>query len=337
MLRSGGASAPVVDEGPAATAAPAPWPPAPVGIPVFSTEVRVGTFGGFTWAWDDSEIWRYSAGAWSLYATAPDLGGDLAYASDTLWALNDSGLQYLEAGIWRQLNAPILSGAWRIAPEPGTGMVWVSTGEDLYRWDGTDMTNVGHPSNWEADGEVGDGFVGDIAVASDGTIWAAGLHGYVPWLGGLARYHDDTGSWEAIRPLGGDRDVSASLLAPTPGGDLWVMLADWFEDWEEREAAGEPTAVLALARYDGATGEWSVYDEDLPDGYPQAMASGGDSVWFARRSGSVAGFNEIGGVLRFDGQTWTTYLEGTSVTGIAVAPDGTIWYTIDGALYRLEP
>ena len=309
---------------------------APDDPPVLWTQVWFETAGDSTFAWNDNEIWRYSAGEWSPLAAAPaGSTWDLAYASGTLWAITGSGMQYLETDTWHHLDAPGLIQAWRIAADPGNGIVWVSTGKDLYRWDGTEMTKAGHPPNYpDADGEVGGGYVEDIAVTSDGSVWAAGLYGYVPWLGGLARYDDATGSWEVLRPLGGDGNVPAWLLAPTPDGDLWVILADWFEDWQGREAAGEPTAVLTLVHHDGATGEWSVYDEELPEGDLFAMASGGDVLWLA-----VGG--EQRGIARFDGRTWTTYLEDIpiddTVDDIAVAPDGTIWYTINGEIHRLEP
>jgi ligand-binding sensor domain-containing protein len=302
--------------------------PKDTNVPLAGVE-GLQAFDDFLWVWGEDEIWRYSAGTWSPYATTPGDLRDLTYTSDTLWALTDAGLHYLEADAW-QLVTRVQ--AWSIAAEPDTGIVWVSTGTDLYRWDGTEMTTVGPPGD--------ESYVGQIAVTSDGTVWTGGLFGYMPWLGDLGRYNDDTGTWEVIRPLGGDDNSPASSLTPTSDGDLWVVLPGFFEDWEAREAAGQPTAAPVLAHHDGTTGEWTVYDEDLPDGYHSVMASGSDSVWIAR-GGGVAGFEGFGGLLRFDGQTWTTYLEDTpvddTVDALAVAADGTIWYSINGVLRRLEP
>jgi len=127
-------------------------------------------------------------------------------------------------------------------------------------------------------------------------------------------------------------------MAPAPDGGLWVLLADWSEDWEAREAVGEPTAMRALARLDGITGAWTVYAEDLPGGYPLGVSADADDLWL---SPSGVGDADIAGIARFDGRTWTYYLDGTSpvdlVEGLAVAPDGTIWYTLNGFLHQLEP
>jgi hypothetical protein len=156
----------------------------------------------------------------------------------------------------------------------------------------------------------------------------------------LARYEDDTGSWEIVRPLGGDEDVPAKLMAPGPDGDLWVLLADWYEDWSNRVERGDPAVVLTLAHYDGVAGRWTLYAEDLPVGYPGFMAAGRGSVWIDR-GGEGEGFDPVPGVARFDGRTWTTYLEDTpavdGIADIAVAADGTVWYAIEGEILQLLP
>ena len=319
-------------------------PTAAIEPPILWGPVRLETLGDSMLAWNGTEAWRYSGGAWSRDTTGPTGMSDVALTGDTLWALSGVGaidgafLEYLGASEWWRLEAAPPA-AWRIAADPGSSTLWVSTGYDLYRWDGSKMTNVGHPPNWGNDGEAGDGHVGDIAVTSDGAVWAAGLYGYAPSIGALSRYDDDLGSWELVLPLGGSSTVPATLLAPTPDGGLWVVLADWSEDWEPRDA-GEPPGVLTLARYDGATGEWLVHGEVPSGGYPEVMASDGDTVWLAR-NGNVVGFDRVGGISRFDGRTWTTYLEDTPVDDtfddIAVAPDGTIWYTINGEIHQLVP
>jgi hypothetical protein len=294
--------------------------------------------GGYLWVWGGGEIWRYGEGRWSFYSGTPDGAGDIwdmAFGGGTLWVLAD-GVFSFEGDGWTELTAAPAQ-AWRIEADPRTGILWLSTGPDLYRWDGEDMVNVGHPAP-SGSGAVGDEYgVHDIAVTTDGSVWAAGLYGWVPQWGSLARYDDDTGTWEVVRPLGGDEGIPASLLAATPNGGLWVMLADWPSP---ESGDGGEAAMLTLARHESVTGDWIVYDEDPPEGYPMAMASGGDSVWLAQGGVGVEGFAEVPGIIRFDGLNWTTYLVtpvDEPVPDIGVADDGTIWYLHANRLYLLDP
>lgn len=301
----------------------------PVGL------LRLETSADSVWALGEEEIWRYTDGAWAAYSPTPSpTTSALAYDGDTLWSITEMGVLYFDGDDWVEL-AVAPSGVWSIDADPHAGTLWLSTGWDLYRWDGEEMTNVGHPHILPDDNE---GRTGRSIFAEDGRVWTVGIFEYLPSRGGLASYNDGTDSWETVRPLGGDQDVAAEALAPTPDGGLWVMLAGWYEDGEEREAAGHVTASRALAHRDSATGEWTVYDVGLPEGCPCAMAADGDTVWLARDLGSVDDFELIEGVVGFDGRTWTHYLAITAVTDIAVAPDGTIWLNTDtGYLRHLEP
>lgn len=275
--------------------------------------------GGFLWAWGEKEIWRYRGGEWSYFAAAPvNFLSDVAYVADTLWAVANSELQYLAGDDWQDLPGTNMD-VGRIEADDKSGILWVLAGESIYRWDGEEMSDAGHPP-------VSSDFLGEMAVTGDGTVWATGMNYWFPELGGLARYDDARGSWEMVRPWRADEDFPAQLLETTPNGDLWAVLADWPEDWEELEEAGEPFVAWALAHRDGTSGEWTVFEKDLPEGQPWAMVADDEAVWLAQGEGWVirGGFN---GLVRFDGENWSHYLAGTEVTNIAVAPDGTIWYT----------
>jgi hypothetical protein len=303
---------------------------------VFGVPIGIKTSGGYGWAWDDHEIRRYSDRAWTLYATTETRFGvsDLAYALGSLWVIDDGVVRQEIEGRWHRLPTSGEMGAWRIEAAPDGSALWVSTGEYLHLWDDTELTNVGRPPNYPDGG----GFVGEIAVTADGTVWAGGLYGYLPWMGGLARYDPGSGQWEMVRPLGGDEDVPALLVA-SADGNLWAMLVDWPEP--APEDGGDASVVMpdwALARYVSATGEWSTYTRDLPQGFPMSMAADGEVVWLAQGRSGISATDEIGGILRFDGRTWTTFLEDVVVTEITAAGDGTVWYTTEwqGEIRRLD-
>jgi hypothetical protein len=57
------------------------------------------------------------------------------------------------------------------------------------------------------------------------------------------------------------------------------------------------------------------------------MAADDGGVWLAQGGGLIEQMMEFDGLVYFDGENWSYYLPDTWVDGIAIAPDGTIWYT----------
>ena len=294
----------------------------------FGEWAQLATSGGATWAWDGAgRIGRYDDGAWQGYGGLPDGAGVLDVAVDAdgrVLASTSIGVYRLEESGWR------LHPAWSevddlsvtLEVDPVTGIEWWSTSDGLFRWDGDELTNIADPTGIDMLA------LGEILATGDGSLWAGGMYGYIPSVGGLVRYHDDSRTWEVVRPLGGTNDVPAHLLASPPDGGVWAMLADWSEDWEDRQESGEPYVQWSLAHFDDRSREWTVYRDDLPPGYPGAMSADEDAVWLSQGGGLVADIELSGGLYRFDGHTWTTYLEGQPVEDVAVAEDGTVWVSV---------
>jgi hypothetical protein len=98
------------------------------------------------WLGEDSQgtVARYAEGGWLVYPTPPEgccfeiaLGADgvvYGHGLGEVFALVD--------GIWAPLpkDGSPPGRAWRIATDPGTGVLWVSTHERLFRWDGETWT-----------------------------------------------------------------------------------------------------------------------------------------------------------------------------------------------------
>ncbi len=323
--------------------APEPTPLPPSGVRAMKTS------GGYLWAWGFDSIWRYSAGEWSTYSAAGYVivGGsyvydsDLAYAFDTVWRIrNDVGVVYLDNGEWQAVSGTPPE-AMSISAAPDTGILWASDPEDLYRLDGREWTAVDRLLSSDSSSEVVAAGGGSVWTLRWNDWWAPGLPGR-PRSSSLARYDDALGGWELVRPLGDVEDAIHTMTAAADGS-LWVVLANWSEDWEEwvfrtegeqLPARDEPLVewVLALGTADGD--EWTVYDQDLPDGLPVSLAADDDAVWLAMASG-IAGLPD-GGVFRFDGETWTEVATSNS-TQVEVAPDGTVWALVDGTPQQLEP
>lgn len=319
------------------TTSTSPQPPAPTALAGLEGPIRAETSGSDTWAWeyDGDRVWRYADGRWEELPARP---GDVSYVSSvvsiagTPWALTDGGIRVLDGDTWQELDTPAAVQVWRIAADPLSETLWLSTGERLYCWTGEAMIEIGEPEI-DIGGEFPDwSYVGEIAVTSDGTVWAAGFSAWAPMLGVLASYEPATDTWEAVKPWDG-KPLPAGLLATTSSGGLWVLL----EEWDVDESSGTSSEGSVLAYRNGDTGQWSVYDEDLPDGRPFAIAADGDGVWLAQGYAHVEGSEPMLGLYHFDGLVWTRYVDGVEVLEVAVTPDGTVWYMTDQEPYVLRP
>jgi hypothetical protein len=280
--------------------------------------------GDTLWAWvregGDGRIAGYRNGTWVSLPPLPgivlDVSGD---ADGTVWAVStidrsssnrDHGVWYLENGVWRQLYSEWLTEANAVEVDEASGLVWVVS-SDLFSWDGEELTRRGSPPQEMA--------IDLIAVAGDGTVWASFFNPFVPpGPAGLVRYHPGTDRWEWVRPLGGDENVPA-VLAPTPAGDLWVLLEDY---------RGEVTP--ALAHLDSSTGRWTV--SALPEGAtwsdtygPGGWAADDEAFWLTWSPS----------VLRFDGQTWTVSPVHRTIYALGIAADGTVWASGAAGILRL--
>jgi streptogramin lyase len=101
-----------------------------------------------------------------------------------------------------------------------------------------------------------------------------------------------------------------------------------------------------LGRFDGQ--DWTIHS--TADGLPPvgvgffadeidrlAVASDG-RVWFSVIPQEEDG-PPLGGLVAFDGQDFTRYLEGSWVSDFAIAPDGSVWTTdtLDQGIHVIRP
>jgi hypothetical protein len=175
-----------------------------------------------------------------------------------------------------------------------------------------------------------------VAVAPDGSLWAATDTGIVHWdlaTGTQTLYSTGDGlpADDAFRVV-----VGADGTVWT-GGSGWIARFDgsWttFSAPEGPMAVGPDGAVWTafgerdLARFDGS--EWQTFE--VPLSLDQGVAVPWTASLDVATDGTVwAGTNELRGVFAFDGANWSHY---TSVDGlaaplsgtVAAAPDGTVW------------
>ncbi len=200
----------------------------------------------------------------------------------------------------------------------------------------TTMTQL--PADSTADVEA-------VAVAPDGSLWAATDVGIVRWdlaTGAPTVYTTDDGLPTADTL----RVVVGSDGAVWTGGPGWMARFDG--SWTTFSAPEIPLAVgpdgsvwtaygeRELARFDGS--DWETFE--VPLSLDQGFAVPWTAFLDVAADGTVwTGTHEHEGVFAFDGADWTHY---SSVDGlpaplsgtVAAAPDGTVWVgsvSIDGS------
>jgi ligand-binding sensor domain-containing protein len=148
------------------------------------------------------------------------------------------------------------------------------------------------------------GMVYKIALAPDGVVWAATTNG-------VSRFDGDT--WTTYAR--GDEliDAVANVIAVAPNGTVWVG------------------TEKGVSRFNGETWqEYSVAD-GLAGNYTNAIAFGkDDTVWFGAKEIQDSSGYHLGGITRFDGNTWETYtlkqgLGSNDIYDLYVDDDGVLW------------
>jgi len=204
------------------------------------------------------------------------------------------------------------------------------------------------PTYTQADG-LADNAITSIAVAPDGTVWAA-------TLGGVSRF--DGRNWATYyRHVADIPEAVISSIAVAPDGTAWIgdpieggISSFDGETWTNYSIGGrlagrgvEEIAVAAdgviwaatedgLARFDGET--WAAYTEadGLARNQVECVAAAPDgSVWVSTWRDAY----------HFDGEAWTTYSAadglGSHVRSIAVANNGVAWFATNRGVSSYVP
>ncbi len=293
---------------------------------------------GAPWFLSDDTLWQLGVPEVSALpgtSREDDQVSDLAVADDgTLWVASDFGLHSFDGRTWtehwtgaRLTDVDVTSNGEVIAVGGGrvSGLEEAETHPIVaIRFDGEEAGILGVDVLPERVWPM------SVAATSDGQLWVSAVEsGYVPTAEGESLVaHFDGQVWETVRPLGPDVDVAAWSLAPGPDGTLWASLLGL-------PAGGRFESYLA--NNDG--GDWTLHETEELDALNLRVGPGGE-VWFA---GGDTEDGAPGGVVVFDGQAWTRYLEGEWIGPLAVAPDGTAFvatipgFDEDGRLFAIRP
>jgi len=250
--------------------------------------------------------WSY----WLLEAGGPVRG--LAVAPDGIvWLATDAGVFSFDGGEWIR-TFDRAAGDVAAAED---GSLWMKGWHPLWpaRWDGRSWVRLDRSLFMFLPGDP----AGPMAASPNGQVWIAVFDGH-----GDALLHCDGATCDVVRigdyPEG--IQVQVNVVEAAPNGDIWVGGAAWPD-------GDEPRFEAVLARFNGA--EWTNYD------LPSASAS--DLVEdLAVGPGGVLWLPHLGGLVSFDGTTWTARIEGQMIFAVDVAPDGSVWYADSEGLHTLS-
>ena len=287
---------------------------------------------------------------------------DLTLAPDgTLWALGSAATNWGRGGSDQLLS--LRDGSWsrHDVPEGVTvtgvevasdGTVWASWSvgsgqiESCMNGPGGGGLAVARlvDGKWqeEADGVItqaasGDG--GSLAVGPDGRLWLGVSYHNVcqgdRW-GGLSRR--DAGRWVEV-PIEGASWDAAGPVAVGADGTVWAYVTTEGRDFGRGLARFRDEESTVFDESDGVPEmvHGQMWEADMavaPDGHLWAAFHGDQAVAeYHRDWGIEAPFTaadaQCGGVLSFDGSSWAQHLAGACASHVAVAPDGSVWASVE--------
>jgi hypothetical protein len=232
-------------------------------------------------------------------AARPDCLTDLSWLTPP-----DGALRAYRDGRWQvALEAPL--GAIGQVEIGSDGSIWTANGGSDAHVAGPFVARLGG-DGWRLatspDGRVDPAYA--LAALEDGSVvFQARRRPVALW-----HLDEGLGPWEPLDSVSGLGDMVAS-----PGGVIWAESA--------------PNTIARLD--DDGWREWDL-GQATDTGAPRFIGGGGPlavgqdgSLWLKARPTRAA--RGCHGVYRFDGATWSHFLEGQCVDSIDVAPNGWVW------------
>lgn len=309
------------------------------GLPTGGFELATGPDDQL-WVFDGQSVRQ--AGAQGRHPVPSAIGFVKDFAVDDesrLWFATDRGLASFDGERWKQhWSRGYDVGLDGVAAMSDGSVVAVGTGHlgrkvvhelIVVRADteGSSAASLGEPigEEWWVTPRA-------IAVTPDDEVWIGAMTPFAVFAGGsfgnftsglystqgfLIR--TDGESLERLEPLAelGSEGPGVAALADGPDGSVWALL------WHAPDG-GDPEPVLA--RYDASGWELDEIPSELPGRPGSSLAVTSDGIaWMSLDLAS-----DEGGVASFDGESWTTYVPGTSPSAITVGADDSVWWTYGG-------
>ncbi|MDJ0662978.1 MAG: hypothetical protein QNJ75_00365 [Acidimicrobiia bacterium] len=272
--------------------------------------------------------WDVATGEPQIFTESEGIPGRSVAAIDiapdgTVWIVGDQGIGRYD-GSWTTYSGadtPVLAGQLGALVVDHGGVVWAEAASaPLARFDG-EWTSVAAPLGGEqAIGPSG------LAIDGEGTLWVGMFEDGVYSFDGLTWRHFTAADGAPHR---------AGHIAVAPDGAVWA----WDEGYYLGPELEDFVPGTGFARYDGVA--WTTYtvDDGLLSNEGYVAISGEGSVVVVHREWTPDHEEIVLGVSRFDGDGWTTDIDGGPYGPIGttvVAADGSIWMPSESGIYGVS-
>jgi hypothetical protein len=226
------------------------------------------------------------------------------------------------------------------------GNLWALSPCGISRFDGEAWEAIEvEPAFYEG----ADSLTLEMAASPDGSMWFIAAHGGVPsrtvqYADGEWKFFPGERSFQSITVASdGTPWVAKQDQAVRLEGDSWMVMAESDEGTADvaSVAAGPDGSIwisreARLDRYDGTT--WVSFDNGVSGPGEPGHLPAGPSPWIKVGPGGDVWLADLGtgGLLRFDGEVFTSYWFADQPGPVAFAPNGTVWTVSDGGPFRFD-
>lgn len=173
------------------------------------------TRDGSLWIATDQGLSRMKDGSFMRYSTTDGLAGDVVRAlqemeDGSLWIGTITGISIFADGEFHPPEHEALNGVIRDIRNDRDGNIWIADARNLLRLSGNDLTSFGRE---DAARRAPANIFRAIGLASDGSVWAGGMHG-------ISRFHQ--GGFSQYDRHHGLADNVVNVIREDSRGNLWI-------------------------------------------------------------------------------------------------------------------
>jgi ligand-binding sensor domain-containing protein len=284
------------------------------------SSVAAGTDGTLWFGMQTNGVLQFDGCSWTYHTEHCGLAENAVNAisvtrDGTLWfGLSGGGVCRLDGKTWTSFTtADGLANDYVCSIDaPLDSVLWVGgCGPLVSRFDGKVWNSYG-----PEDGLV-NGTGASIAATADGEVWfSTYVEEGIFDTGGLSHYDGQT--WITHTESSGLVHRNVKSIATTADGTVWFATGHSLSRFTGPETKASDNET------------WPIYTYPLDDEITSLVVAPDGALWVSTWGG---------GISRFDGQTWTTYMTGEgpashNIESIAVGPDGTVWVSTHDGLSR---
>jgi ligand-binding sensor domain-containing protein len=290
---------------------------------------------GNKWFGTDNGVSKFDGTNWITYTTADGLIDNRIQAiaidaEGNKWFGTDNGVSKFDGTNWTNYNTSNgLAGnsVYSIAID-AEGNKWFGTYGGVSKFDDSTWTTY-----YTSDGSFGYYDI-NIVIDVDNNIWITRTTGEDCGTTEVSKF--DGNNWTTYDTL--NLDFINSIAVDT-GNNIWIARDSGFHYLFDPYCGRNHIGVIKFNRTNFETTYYTTSDGLVNDYVHAIVIDAEGNKWFG--CGSNEDWQYIGGVSKFDGNTWTTYttsdgLVNYYVNAIAIDAEGNKWFGTDGGVSKLS-